>query len=128
LSSTPEKTEKTRYEVHGADSDMVNQPFPEGAELLIDCFKESGMYLSNGMGIVPLTWEEINQFMTRYYYDWLFIAKALRRMSESYIAAHYAGKDPLSPSPLLLYYGEDEATIRRQHVENQLRNMILGNS
>jgi hypothetical protein len=88
LHAVPEGSKKSRLASY-TDDDSTFLQFPEldGAGYLVNLLQEAGLIMSNGMGVVPLTWQEIE--------SWLRVTELrlsvwekliIREMSEAYAA------------------------------------------
>lgn len=90
---------------------------------LLGLAQSCGLSSSNGMGITPTPWSEIDAWAQSHPCS-IFERNALRKISESYVSGYQNGSDP-EFTPAL---GEqvDYRTAKLQKAERQLRNMLMG--
>jgi len=65
LHSAPKKhknDDSPQSRVDLLDDDSPAKSLPETDDYLTQCFQLSGMFMSNGMGIAPLSWSELKAF------------------------------------------------------------------
>lgn len=122
--ATPEKSKHSRLEqIKGNHlqernedgSAVINQvdiqlpPIPEELGYLLGFFIASGQATSSGMGLVPLSWQELKAFREENELDiTLFERELLKKMSEAYCAEYHAASDPRRPAPYTPEVEEDE--------------------
>ena len=96
---------------------------PEGeARWLVAAAMECGLTHSNGMGISPVPWSEIQAWATVTGEDDMWVLSAVRQLSLAYIGEYYAAKDGARPSPMADYI--DPALIRAG-VSSQLQRFKI---
>ena len=82
------------------DSSFLQLPDLDGAEYLVAHFREAGLMSSQGMGVIPLSWQEIE--------SWLRVTElqlsvweklTIREMSEAYVGEFNkaSAKDAAAP-------------------------------
>jgi len=76
---------------------------------LVELFYLSGMATSTGMGLVPLSWQELRAFRLENKLDLLLWEReALQRMSASYCREYALSSDPQRPAPYVPQNQQDE--------------------
>lgn len=87
----PEGSKKSRLvafkETADDDSSFLQFPDLDGAEYMIALLQEAGLVLGGGMSIVPLTWHEIESWLTATELELSVWEKlTIKQMSEAYVA------------------------------------------
>lgn len=103
LHAVPEGSKTSRLKsFNDKDDDSAFLQFPEldGSGYLVNLWQEAGLIMSNGMGVVPLTWQEIE--------SWLRVTElqltvweklTIREMSEAYAAESAKATDKHAAPP-----------------------------
>lgn len=125
----PEGSKKSRLtalkESSGDDSTFLQFPELDGADYMIGLFQEAGLTMPNGMGVTPLTWQEIE--------SWLRVTElhlsvweklTIREMSEAYTAELLKASDKTATAPYVPVV--EETQIDRAAVASKLRNVLRG--
>lgn len=96
---------------------------PEGeARWLVVAAMECGLTTSNGMGISPVPWSEIQAWATVTGEDDMFVLQAVRQLSLAYCSEHHAAKDGARPSPMADFIDPD---LIRAGVSSQLKRLKI---
>jgi len=111
-----------------ASEDLSEIPFPEippGAEYLIGLFYGAGSAMPTGMGLVPLSWQEIEAWarcsgLEDSITPWEL--QVVRRLSEAYTSEYSKASDPKRRPPYSKQVSVDE--IDRDAIEKQTRNVL----
>lgn len=124
LNATPEGSKKSRlkaFREQDEESNFLKLPPMEGADHLVGYLMESGIAMSNGMGLTPLTWQELE--------SWLRVTGLplstweklmLREMSEAYVNEFSQASAKDRPAPYV--YTVDE--IDREAVSDKLKSLF----
>lgn len=124
LNATPEGSKKSRLkEFREADenANLLNLPETEGASHLISYLMEAGIAMSNGMGITPITWQEME--------SWLRVTELplstweklmLRELSETYVNEYSQASAKDRPAP----YVHNVENIDREAVSDKLKSLF----
>lgn len=129
LHAVPQGSKKSRMVAfkESADDDSVFLQFPdlEGAAYLVTLVHEAGTMQSNGMGAVPLSWQEIDAWLNVTELRLTIWEKlTIREMSEAYVAEFVKASDKHAVAP---YQGAvDASRIDRKAVADKLRNVLRG--
>ncbi|WP_242183216.1 hypothetical protein [Sphingomonas sp. CARO-RG-8B-R24-01] len=95
---------------------------PNPAQHLVQYLVEMGMSEAAGMGMVPLSWREINAWCDRTRVDLApWEARLIRRMSTEYLAEGRRAESENCPPPW-----KAEVTQRELDVEQARLEMLLG--
>lgn len=95
---------------------------PSPAYHLVEYFIEMGMSEAAGMGMVPLSWREINAWCDRTRVDLApWEARLIRRLSTEYLAESRRAESENCPPPW-----RAEVTQRELDVEQARLEMLLG--
>jgi hypothetical protein len=90
-------------EQDGSSPEPLNTPLPniEGAEYLVALLHEAGTVGQGGMGIVPLSWMDIQSWIVVTGRDNLVLWEKgmIKRMSEAYSGAYSRGSEKNSKAP-----------------------------
>lgn len=128
LHAVPEGSKKSRLtQLKESDGESVFLQFPEldGAEYMVTLFQEAGLMSSNGMGAVPLSWQEIE--------SWLDVTElrltvweklTIREMSDAYVAALHQSTGKHDPAPYVPAVTPEE--IDRKAVSSKVGNVLRG--
>jgi hypothetical protein len=124
LGAVPKGTEKSRIELAqgntlGARDDegkLIKAPaevqlpeIPDQWTYLLGLFFLSGQAIQTGMGLAPISWQEIKAFIEVNDLDlMLFEKELLKKMSEAYCAESHRATDPHRPAPYVEEKEEDE--------------------
>lgn len=104
-----------------ADKIPVQMP-PSPAYHLIGYFIEMGMSEAAGMGMVPLSWREINAWCDRTRVELSpWEARLIRRLSTEYLAESRRAESENAPPPW-----RAEVTQREIEIEQAQLEMLLG--
>ena len=116
----PEDSKITRKEQLKGSGFLKIEPDAR-ATWLINIAFECGVYQSNGMGLQPTSWHDINNYMIATGRKWVWLSQILRKLSLSYLNEYHAAKQPGRPSP---YQEQLDVEINRDAVKRQLKNFI----
>jgi hypothetical protein len=103
-------------------------PYPElppGAEYLVSFFHSAGIATQTGMGLIPLSWQEIQAFVRcnaheGYITPWEL--SVIRKMSEAYCAEYARASDKLRKAP---YTPEvDVSEVDRAAIADKVKNAL----
>lgn len=127
LHAVPEGSKKSRLtefkDSSGDDSTFLQFPELDGAGYLVALLQEAGLIMSNGMGAIPLTWQEIE--------SWLRVTElqltvweklTIREMSEAYAAELASATDKHRPQP----YTAPVEAVDRTAVASKVLNILRG--
>ena len=96
---------------------------PEGeCRWLVSAAMECGLTTSNGMGLAPVPWSEIQAWASIAGEDDPWVLQAVRQLSLAYCSEHHAAKDGARPSPMADYIDPD---LIRAGVSSQLKRLKL---
>ncbi len=116
LHATPKEAKQSRItQLRLADLQhpLISLPEVGGAICYVEWLQEVGTYLSNGMSIVPVTWQEIDAWVRcteiSEAIPWCG-KKLIKELSEAYVSEYHAANDPQRPAP----YKEDSASAKKQ--------------
>lgn len=120
LAATPKGEEKSRAEKL-KDTEIANIEPDGDCFWIIDLARNCGLYESNGMGILPVSWSEIDSWMHRTGRDGIWIAETVRHLSQYYVDEYIKSKDPARQSPM-----SDEISIevKRSSVKKQFDSLL----
>jgi hypothetical protein len=107
LSLTPEEDEAAQalLEIH------LPKIYP-AYDFLRGLFFDMGQATSTGMGIVPISWEELRAFRLENDLDLgVWERQTLKKMSEAYCAEYSLGTEPGRPAPYAVKKDEDEVNV-----------------
>ncbi len=91
----------------------VNLPEIPGPFIYLkELFFLSGQALQSGMGLIPLTWQELDAFIRVNELDLMIWEKRiLRKMSEAYCTESSRATDPMRPAPYTPEKDDEEETV-----------------
>lgn len=96
---------------------------PEGeCRWLVTAAMDCGLTQSNGMGLAPVPWSEIQAWAAVTGEDDMWVLQAVRQLSLAYVGEHHAAKDGARPSPMADYIDPD---LIRAGVSSQLKRLKL---
>lgn len=128
LNASPEGSKKSRLEAfkaRGDDSSFLEFPKIEGAEYMVALFQEAGVMQSNGMGVIPLTWQEIESWLRTTELDLSVWEKlTIREMSEAYVAEFTKASAKDAPAPFVPIVEPEQ--IDRAAVSNKIADVLRG--
>lgn len=145
LGAVPEKSKKSRIEQAQGDSlgerddegNLIKAPtevqlpeIPDQWNYLLGLFFLSGQAAQTGMGLAPLSWQEIKAFIEVNDLDLMIFEKELlKKMSEAYCAESHKATDPQRPAPYTADKEEDEIDYIAQALQfrEQMR-LLRGNT
>lgn len=124
LNAVPEGAKNSRHKsLSDADenSSFLKLPKIPDAEYLVAFLYEAGLFGSNGMGAVPLTWAEINHWKEctdTVLTTWELLM--IKKMSEAYVGEYNQASAKTRPAP----YSEvdEDVASNRANVANKLKN------
>jgi hypothetical protein len=121
----PEGSKSSRLKSFSAldeDSNFLKLPKVDGAEYLVSLLYEAGLCGSVGMGVVPLTWNEIESWHRFTSLDLSIWERLLiKSLSEEYASELSRASAKDHPAP---YIHVDEIEINRQAVDSKIRNVF----
>jgi len=125
----PEGSKKSRLTAfkNSADDDSTFLQFPEieGAGYLVALFREAGLAMSNGMGAVPLTWQELDAWLRTTELSLTVWEKlTIREMSEAYASELISSTDKHAAAPYVAPVETSE--IDRAAVSSKLLSVLRG--
>lgn len=126
LHAVPEGSKKSRltfFKEQDENSSFLEFPEVDGAEYLIALLQEAGLMLTNGMAVVPLSWQEIESWLRTTKLDLSIWEKlVIREMSEAYVVelSKATGKDAAAP------YTAVVEEIDRPAVAQKLLSVLRG--
>lgn len=100
-------------------------PFPElpdGAEYLVSLFHSAGTATQTGMGLVPLSWQEIEAWVRCTGIEEMVTPwelETVRRMSEAYASEYSQAYDPKRKQPYQPVVDMNEVDL--QAIDNKVR-------
>ena len=127
LDATPEDKSTKAGKAKSRREQMEGSAFaeiePEGeCRWLVSAAIDCGLTQSNGMGLGPVSWAEIQAWAAVTGEDDMWVLHAVRQLSIAYVGEHYAAKDGARPSPMADYI--DPALIRAG-VSSQLKRLKI---
>jgi hypothetical protein len=126
LQATPEGATNSRLKSFAAldeNSSFLEMPNVDGADYLISLLNEAGLFESNGMGAVPLSWTELHSWLRcteLSLSNWEILS--LKQMSEAYVGELNQADKKDRPAPYTPEIEED--TLDRVAVAKRLRNAL----
>lgn len=119
-----DESPKSRAEL--LDDDDPAKSLPEINGYLSKCFMLSGVCLSGGMAIAPLTWVEVDSFVNRSAYPLTgWESEQIILMSRAYVNYSHKAKDLGCPSPFNLAANDEDAKeINRAIVNARFTSMF----
>ena len=125
LNATPEGSKKSRREEYtegGEGSPFLLLPNVEEAEYLVRYWHEAGTVSQGGMGIAPLSWQEIRAWRLE---NELSLAtyeiNLIRQMSVEYVGEYHSASAKDRPAP---YQEFKEEEFDRAAVGNKIFNVL----
>jgi hypothetical protein len=119
LHATPKEAEKSRQSsFQEFNPNLIEFPSVDGLETVIGHFHESGRVSYTGMGITPLTWQEMASWASTTNLllpTWEILV--IREMSMAYVAEYNQASDPLREAP---YRTEGAVISQREKVAKDL--------
>jgi hypothetical protein len=124
LNATPDGSKKSRlksFKEQDEDHNLLNLPEIVGASHLLSYLMEVGVAMSSGMGLMPLSWQEID--------SWLRVTElplttwekiVLRELSETYVNEYSQASEKDRPAPYV--HRVDE--IDRAAVSDKLKSVF----
>lgn len=124
LNAVPEGSKKSRLKsFRDQDEDSIALILPEvdHGRHLLDYFTEAGVAMSTGMGLMPLSWQEIE--------SWLSVTElpistweklTLREMSDAYVSEYSQASAKDRPAP----YVHRVEEIDREAVSDKLKSVF----
>lgn len=105
------------------ESNSLKLPEIEGGDHMVNHLTEAGICLSNGMGLMPLTWQEIDSWLSVTGLELTTWEKlTLKELSEAYVNEYSLSSDKTRPAPYV--HKVDE--IDRQAVSDKLKGIFRG--
>ena len=105
---------------------MPDVEINHAASYIIELLYSAGLMSSNGMGPVPLSWQEIDAWLRVTEYELPMMERLLvRQLSIEYVDELVQATDPQRPAPFV-YRTEEEIELERirEDVGDRLRNML----
>jgi hypothetical protein len=120
LNTVPEKSDQTRFEQYQEEGKVIAWPELR-CSYLADILFEIGPCLHGGMGLSPLTWQEINAWQeTSGIRLAMWEATAIRRASKEYARQVSISDKPDCPAPGKVVEQEPEKLAK--HIRSILRS------
>lgn len=125
LAATPEGSKKSRLaslKEQDENSSFLKLPDIDGAEYLVALVHEAGLFMTNGMGAIPLTWQEIE--------SWLRVNELplsleerllIKALSDAYVTELNQASTKDRPAPFVEI---EEEEIDRKAVSDKIRNVF----
>jgi hypothetical protein len=126
LNAIPEGSKSSRLKsLREADenSSFLKLPNIDGAEYLVGLLYEAGLAGSNGMGIVSLTWTEINNWMAATDLNlstWEILT--IKTLSDAYVGEYSQASSKTRLAPFS--QEDDNVVASRAKVADRLRNAL----
>lgn len=118
------KSRLTSFKELDADSPFLKFPDIDGAEYLIALLQEAGLMQTNGMGVTPLSWQEIESWLRATELNLSVWEKlVIREMSEAYVSELNSASAREAVSP---YVASAPEEIDRPAVANKLLSVLRG--
>lgn len=118
------KSRLTSFKELDADSSFLQFPDIDGAEYLIALLQEAGLMQTNGMGVTPLSWQEIDCWLRTTELNLSVWEKlVIREMSEAYVSELNSASAREAVSPYVATAPEE---IDRPAVANKLLSVLRG--
>lgn len=115
----------TSFKEANDDSSLLDLPDTDDAAYMIALFHEAGPMSTNGMGVVPITWQEMESWLRTTERELSVWEKlTLREMSEAYVA-EFNKASARDAAPPYVPAVEPE-NIDRAAVANKLLNVLRG--
>lgn len=131
LHATPEGSKKNRltaFKDQPGDDDSSFLQFPDigEADYLVALFHEAGLMLSQGMGPVPLTWQEIESWLRTTELTALSVWEKLviKEMSEVYVSELAKSSSKTAEAPYVPAVEPED--IDREKVAAKLGDVLRG--
>lgn len=129
LNATPDGSKKSRrkaFKEQDEEAPILELPEIEDAgRHLMSYLFEAGVATSNGMGIVPLSWQEIDAWIEVTGLPLSTWEKlTLKEMSEAYVNEFTQASEKDRPAPYIRPVEEEQ--IDRKAVADKLRNVFSG--
>lgn len=113
--SKNDENPKSRLEI--LDEDDPARTLPDADEYLTARFVSSGMFLSGGMGMSPLTWTEISAYIDKSGYrldGWE--SEQIFNMSQAYCGMSHTSKESTCPAPYNLAATDETALEKNRSI------------
>lgn len=96
------------------------------AGYLIGLLHEAGLMSSNGMGPVPLSWVDIESWISCTEYDLpIWVKLKVRGLSEDYVHELMEAKDKNRPAPYVrVVKDEEDLVVQRAQVQDKLLDFV----
>lgn len=125
LNAAPEGSKKSRlasYKEVDENSQFLNMPELSGADYIITLLFEAGLMSSSGMGPLPLSWQEIESWLTTTERQLCLWERVIvKELSEVYVNEYIQASDKNRPAP---YLHVDVTQIDRAAVVDKLKNAL----
>jgi hypothetical protein len=124
LRATPEGQEKSRWTQYVEQDVEVPLPNIEGWEYLVSLLDNAGTILQTGMGVAPLTWQELESWKNVYSQElvcWKFSfweLSTMKDMSYAYCAELGQASDKNRPQPY------SPTVIDREEISKRMYNLL----
>ena len=121
MHTVPDKREFSRLEDMEIDGSEIIYPDIENNYLVKMLYEELGACTSNGSGLAPLSWNEIEswQRLTGNHLE-AFESEIIKKASEAYVSQTIFSKDPACLPPVKEIVQSDKETVSSK-VQNMLR-------
>lgn len=128
LHAAPEGSKKSRLTVfkeQGGDSSFLQLPEIDGAEYMVSLLHEAGLMSGTGMGIIPLTWQEIEAWLrTTELRLSIWEKLTIKEMSEAYVSEFNKASTKDATAPYVAPV--DIEQVDRTAVSNKLLSVLRG--
>ena len=107
----------------GEGSPFLEMPDLEEASYLLSYWHDAGTCSVGGMGISPLTWQEIRAWRLENEMSLDgFEIKAIRLLSSEYVSEYHAASDKARVAP----FSPEEENLDRVLISNKIGNILMG--
>lgn len=130
LHATPEGSKKSRlksFKDLDENSSFLKLPDIEGAEYMVSLLSEVGFVMGTGMGVVPITWTELTNWLNATGLNLSVWEKlTLKEMSEVYASelSQATAKDHPAPYVYAAEAAPEDVEVQRQQVASKLKNVF----
>ncbi len=108
-----------------APADVLMPEIHQEFGYLLGLFFDSGQGLATGMGLIPLTWTEINSWINVNKLELtLWEIETIKKMSEAYCAEYSRATEPNRPQPYTAPVQADEEIDEEVFIEAKMREAL----
>lgn len=128
LHAVPEGSKKSRlaaFKEQGDDSSFLKFPDIDGAEYMVALLQEAGLVSATGMGVIPITWQEIEAWLNTTELDLSVWEKlTIKEMSEAYVSEFNSASAKDAAAPYVPAIEPEQ--IDRKAVANKIGSVLRG--